>query len=660
MLVGICGVNSKSVNAYSNGSYFTKPAYTATKLYVIDISNMTSVEQTMIATLQGIVANKTSNQIYITDTVGKAGYSADAYTTFLNDLVTNYGITYETVTSAWSLVDTFKSYLNGYILYQAGNSSINVANTLAGIQNAIAVEASLENTAKAHGLSLSLDVKTRDEAWVKTNYWSQLNHSLVIEAKEEISMHLRDYATMSKALIFFDGNSSFRSSIMASLDADGVVMGWGDVQGSEETFIADSSNNGVLTIPADWGRNLSVLSGINVSGALTQNTHAVPTTQSNVHYVCFYVSDGDNLQWTINRANDPKWWGNSNRGTYKLGWTIPPLFVDLAPSVAKWYYNSAVSGMDNFIVGPSGNGFIFPESYPSSELDLHTQRLNDYMTKTDTRVVGVIGRGSFNNTSVWDRYTSKSNVEGLFYYEWSPYFGNPNSRQIVWSNGKPVIGTAYKLADGLSYAQNKTTVLNGLNSAAKNPYSSDGYSLVAIDAWNNYNLPETVKYIIDRLDPNVKVVTPEEYVKLIKNNLNPAVQGTNIALNKTATASGNVSNETPAKAVDGSVTSNSKWCQVYNGDKWLKLDLGQSYDISRWVVRHAGAGGESSSWNTRDFKLQKSSDGINWTDVDTVTGNTNNVTNRVVNSFNTRYVRLYITNSGADSASRIYEIELYK
>lgn len=79
-------------------------------------------------------------------------------------------------------------------------------------------------------------------------------------------------------------------------------------------------------------------------------------------------------------------------------------------------------------------------------------------------------------------------------------------------------------------------------------------------------------------------------------------------------------------------------------------------------MKHAGEGGETSGYNTRDFKLQKSMDGNSWTDVDTVTGNTANSTDRTVTPFNTRYIRLYITNpqtSSGNKAARIYEFELY-
>ncbi|MDQ0877311.1 hypothetical protein QFZ77_005970 [Paenibacillus sp. V4I3] len=65
-------------------------------------------------------------------------------------------------------------------------------------------------------------------------------------------------------------------------------------------------------------------------------------------------------------------------------------------------------------------------------------------------------------------------------------------------------------------------------------------------------------------------------------------------------------------------------------------------NISRWVVKHAAVNGESVNFNTKDYKLQVSNDGTNFTYADTVTGNTANSTDRNVNATG-RYVRLYIT-----------------
>jgi alpha-mannosidase len=141
----------------------------------------------------------------------------------------------------------------------------------------------------------------------------------------------------------------------------------------------------------------------------------------------------------------------------------------------------------------------------------------------------------------------------------------------------------------------------------------------------------------------------------------PVYGPVNVALNKGATADGNATNEEPSKAVDGSICNNFKWCVTGVEPHWLRLDLGQSYNVNQFVVKHAEASGEKSSYNTRDFKIQTSSDGTNWTDRVTVTANTAAVTTHNISSVSTRYVRLYITKATqtTDTAARIPEFEVY-
>src|SRR5947207_458854 len=117
----------------------------------------------------------------------------------------------------------------------------------------------------------------------------------------------------------------------------------------------------------------------------------------------------------------------------------------------------------------------------------------------------------------------------------------------------------------------------------------------------------------------------------------------NLALNRPATGSSPCnSNETPGKAVNGSVSGG-------NGDKWcssakplnLTVDLGSSVPLSQFVVRHAGAGGESRSLDTRDYDLQVSPDGAAFTTVAQVRGNTADATTTTVSATG-RFVRLHV------------------
>lgn len=137
----------------------------------------------------------------------------------------------------------------------------------------------------------------------------------------------------------------------------------------------------------------------------------------------------------------------------------------------------------------------------------------------------------------------------------------------------------------------------------------------------------------------------------------------NVALGKAATADSSCNaNEGPEKAVNGSVTggTSDKWCSL-GATKFWQVDLGSAVTISSITVRHAGAGGESTSWNTRDFNLQVSNDGTNWTTVSTVTANTASVTVHPITPTSARYVRLNIQTptQTTDTAARIYEVEVY-
>ncbi|MGW7434376.1 endo-beta-N-acetylglucosaminidase [Streptomyces sp. NPDC054861] len=139
--------------------------------------------------------------------------------------------------------------------------------------------------------------------------------------------------------------------------------------------------------------------------------------------------------------------------------------------------------------------------------------------------------------------------------------------------------------------------------------------------------------------------------------------GVNLALNRPATASGRCATaEGPAKAVNGSVSGGTadKWCTTTTA-RWLEVDLGSSRTLDRFVVRHAGAGGEDPAWNTRDFTIKvRGSTADPWTTAVTVTGNTAATTTHPVTRA-ARYVRLEITRptQTADPAARIYEFEAW-
>lgn len=165
------------------------------------------------------------------------------------------------------------------------------------------------------------------------------------------------------------------------------------------------------------------------------------------------------------------------------------------------------------------------------------------------------------------------------------------------------------------------------------------------------------------------VMVKNSIITVKKHNPNDIV---NLSLNKKATASSFVNDkEAPQFALDGDI--NTKWCAVGDGPHSITIDLMSDQNnnlkdssknlksmITSIGIDHAGAGGENSGFNTKGYTISTSNDGINFTDILTVTDNNKNSTMDNIPVTDARYVRLNIDKAtqGGDKATRIYEIKV--
>lgn len=165
----------------------------------------------------------------------------------------------------------------------------------------------------------------------------------------------------------------------------------------------------------------------------------------------------------------------------------------------------------------------------------------------------------------------------------------------------------------------------------------------------------------EKVRPAVELYDTLPYISELASKLETRM---NLALNKPVTADGYLNGENPEQAVDGQTADNSKWC--FNTGRiephWLTVDLQQVYSVDTFIIRHAGDGGETTIWNTSDYCIQSSPNGVsNWSDLVCIQGNNQNISKHVINSTLVRYLRLYITKPAQDdnAAVRVYEIEVY-
>ncbi len=489
------------------------------RLYVIDDGDMNAQEAVLVGTLQGLVARDPSAAPVVPPGLPHIYVNTPNSTTdlWLTDLQQHYSIEVTPIHDPWELLAAYQPHgITGYILYD-DDPSISVATTVAGLTDSVAVHSSLEAQATAAGLSKTADVRGKDDAWLTATYGSKLRRDFAIEQKPNFGVQLRDLTTMSRAQLFYDGNTAYRQSLVDSLDTDAPVIGWGDASQGEDKFVAMNSAAGTFMVAADWARNISTLSGV-PTGSLRQQANQAPVrAEKGVHYVTFVVTDGDNVQWLLTSLQSTAaWWASPLRGTVPLGWGMAPSLLDVAPSAMRWYYQNASTGnnADEFVVGPSGSGYMYPSQYPAAKLQAHTARLDDYMRRADLGVVQILDFNALDKTNVWAAYTARQSVNGLIYLEYSRYDGQ--NGKIVWSHDKPVISARHMLWDGLSGAD-EASVTAAINAAPRDPSSANGYTLVAVHAWSKGI--SNIRTVTDKLDSDVRVVTPGAFTKLVAANV---------------------------------------------------------------------------------------------------------------------------------------------
>ena len=484
-------------------------------LVVISQGNLTtSAQQLLIATLQGVVARQSGAKIYID---GGSGYSI-----WDKHLNTAYGIPMTTVTSPWVLLNQFKGLVHGYIRcnLSANTNSLDAATSLCGPYNAIAVDTSIESTVKSYGITnLIADMSGASDQFVWTNaspnYNAMLSRSVVVEQKQSFYANLRDYATLANAFTFFEGNDSFRASVIGTMNPAAACLGWGDASQGEDVFVGADSSAGVVTIASDWALDLSTLSGIR-DPLIRQHTYDIPTPQTNLNYVTFVMTDGDNVQ--ENLGSDYTVYQSGYRGKFSFGWSLSASLADLAPSVLRWYFDNASNGpsRDFFVAGPSGLGYFYPSQFPSSDLAVQIEQLNDCMTRADMDITQILDFNSFNNAALWNQYLAQPNINALIYLEYSQY-NDPGGAIYFSTNGKPILSCSDLIWGGL---ESPAQVAANANNAPRDPSNPSSYKLVEYHL-NDSTYPNlsSVLQVVTNLAAYVQVVTPEEYQRLVVANV---------------------------------------------------------------------------------------------------------------------------------------------
>lgn len=480
-------------------------------------------EKLLLATLQGLVSNVSEDQILISRGAYK-NYSKYLKTDFGCEILTKVDGKYADVSN---LLMHYSKDLSGYILCDSDpdSASGSVAVSLAGLLCAVVATEESEDICKGAGLTLTLDVRGKDDKWLReSEYWQRLDRSIAFEQPLGMAPKLVDYAVMSGAYFsFYDGTDPIEHrEKYGFLDKGGLIFGFNNTLGEFDT-VDSLSQNELQLIPADHAYNLSTLSGFCRDGYEQKTENTEVSVGKNAHTVCIVLSDGDNLQWLTNDfSTSGKWWDNPARGQFNMGWGLPPTAGEIIAPVTSYLYGT-MTKRDEFIMQLSGLGYTFPSRWSASERDRMAEELASLMEKSDLKYAEILDDGGM-TPDILTSFTSKDGIEGLFYIDYSNYAGMKG--EMFFCDGKPVVSARYRLwadtADGSIEA-----ISEAVNAASTDPESKDSYSFIIVHAWSGLtdgrltaggNTLDAVKALTEAFDEDVDVVTVTEFMERIKEN----------------------------------------------------------------------------------------------------------------------------------------------
>lgn len=480
-------------------------------LYVF--SNFDEVDSPAFTTHQ--ISTALAIQGFYSRTAGKYYFQYQKDDFWKNDMIENHGFTFSRI-SFDDMVDDYKEeFGKTMVLYDAKDSeSFNAARTIAGAIDALPVELSLKEYFTNRGFEMVADATSMSERQAFKLYKDYLNNDALVQISSIDHNHfLTDYGIANRYLFLWPQDMTdsdimrFRFEAHEWCKDDAPIFGW--CPNDEVTDINISSINGQFTLASDWCRNMSVFAAKSAFGELNlkQNNKDDKSivAEQGKHYISIMMSDGDNIQTWYNTFVTSSKYMAAERADFKMSWSINPSLMDLGANVIDYVYrNQDVN--DSFVCSVSGQGYMNPQVYPA--LDSFTSGMSPYLRKSDLSVVQILDSGP--SKMVIDAYARVPELKGGIYSYGDRYAGGHGS--VYWSNDKPFVAYRETL-----WNADVELVANRINNYSTNINSIEAYTAVNLHPWSmDYN---DVVEMVSLLDDHVVVVTPDEMIRMITDNV---------------------------------------------------------------------------------------------------------------------------------------------
>lgn len=402
--------------------------------------------------------------------------------------------------SVWDALDRFRPEVAGAVLTDTNGAAINVATSLAGVLDAVILELSLTNRFRSLGRPVLADARGRDPLALLDRPGPGFTRGWAAHQDPRLRLHLRDFAVARRIFTFFEPGSAERVRVVARLGPGTRVLGWGR---DELDFVRDVSAGGGVVLPSDWSLNLSALQHLAAPLPVPERAPEPAPLGPAEAAVAFVVTDGDNLQFMGGGFVDaPGFWASPHRGRFAVTWEIPPAFATLAPRALAILYRTATP-LDDFVAGPSGDGYWFPHHAPDRPAGF--ARTAEALARAGVRLSTVLN--SDGTPAETAALLARPEVEGILYKDYAPYHRRGGA--VEWFHGKPVVAYRFLLWEKMAGADPES-VARALASLARPGPRAGRVALVNAHAWSFRDSGGPMGAIartVAALPANVRVVT---------------------------------------------------------------------------------------------------------------------------------------------------------
>lgn len=481
-------------------------------------------EKVLLLSLQA-AANRTEPQLYI---VHPRDFQWEITEPLFEFYQRKHGVQFTEIKTAAEALARFAHQAKGYVIWDpAVSASLNVAFTIAGLEEALVVTSEQVPLVTAHGLKLIDDLRGRytgqTDAQIYADavdrYWARCSRDAIMlmggHAGAVRQPAVADWGIRQK-MFFHDLSAhpdrqpeelALAQRLLSEMNPGAFVFGWHSyAKDTEEQWTTLLSGYG---LKMEGLHNLPNLSfncqfGFTPGFKFTNHHHVARdarlTADAKV-YLAFVQSDSIGIGV----------WTKPGRGKLPFAWQVTMNWTKFTPAALEYFHESATPN-DYFIGGLSGPGYMYPNHIPADRFPLLMKDASQLMAQLDECVMeimdnsaadGNVGNADLTKETVDRYYAAFPNVIGFI-----NGYGPARTRDL--RDTRPLLSYDYYI-DPRRPREEVAADLNELIAVNQNrPY----FLLVHVRESNDVN---SLVEITKQLDGPVEIVPLDVFLKLAAN-----------------------------------------------------------------------------------------------------------------------------------------------